>query len=114
VPARIFANHSVSKGNIIGCQTRQAQKIGHVVRQNTVFTLFSKEKTCLHCVIREGAEMRSNFLITVLALLLLSGIVGAASYQYRSNEKLFLSYFQEHQFLHADHLSDQIKKLLWG
>jgi signal transduction histidine kinase len=58
--------------------------------------------------------MRSNFLITVLALLLLSGIVGAVSYQYRSNEKLFLSYFQEHQFLHADHLSDQIKKLLWG
>ncbi len=58
--------------------------------------------------------MKGNLLIFVLALLLLTGIVGLAAYQYTTNEKVFLSHFQEHQFLHADHLSDRIKKLLWS
>jgi signal transduction histidine kinase len=58
--------------------------------------------------------MKRNLFIMGIAAFLLAGIVGLMAYQYNDNEKLFLTHLQKHQFTHADHLSDQIKRLLGG
>jgi signal transduction histidine kinase len=57
------------------------------------------------------AAMKGNLLITVLATILLIGIVGLTTYQYKANEEAFVSYFREYQFLHAHHFSGQIRNL---
>jgi PAS domain S-box-containing protein len=53
-------------------------------------------------------------MIIVLCIFLLTCIATLSVYQHRANERVFLSYFQEHQLLHAEHIAEQIETLLWA
>jgi PAS domain S-box-containing protein len=58
--------------------------------------------------------MKPKWVIIVLCIFLLTCIAIGSFYQHKANERIFLSYFQEHQLLHAQHLAGQIETLLWA
>ena len=58
--------------------------------------------------------MKAKWLIILFCILLLACIAFVSFYQHKANERIFLSYFQEHQLLHAQRLAEQIKTLLWA
>jgi PAS domain S-box-containing protein len=57
--------------------------------------------------------MKAKWVIIFLCIFLLTCIVIVSVYQHKANESIFLSYFQEHQLLHAQRLAKQIETLLW-
>lgn len=58
--------------------------------------------------------MKAKWVIIFLCIFLLTCIAIVSVYQHKANERIFLSYFQEHQLLHAQHLAEQIETLLWA
>lgn len=58
--------------------------------------------------------MKCHWFIAAFAVILLVAIVVLSVHQHEMNERVFLSYFQEHQLLHAHHVADQIETLLSG